>query len=62
MRILSTLAKLILSFNNLPFRLVMVESRWITGHSLGQKPGGDIDSDIESFVERDSARHRTQDT
>jgi hypothetical protein len=61
MRILSTLATLILSFNFLPIRIAVVESRWVAGYSLGQQPGDDIDRDIDSFAHRDSGSPRTQD-
>ena len=62
MRFLSTLAKLILSFNLLPLRVAMVESRWITGRSLGQGSDRDIDSEIDSFVRRESAEPPTRET
>ena len=45
MRTLSTLAALILSFNFLPIRIAVVESRWIAGCSVGRQPGDDIDHD-----------------
>ena len=55
MRILSTIATLILSFCFSPIRVVVVESRWIAGCSLGQQPGDDIDRDIDSFTHRNSS-------
>jgi hypothetical protein len=61
MRTLSKLATLILSFNFLPIRVAMVESQWLTGRSFGQQPGGDIDSDIDSFAHRDSGSTPTKD-
>lgn len=48
MRILSTLATLILSLTFIPIRLAAVESRWVAGQNLGQQPGDDsIDCDID---------------
>jgi len=59
-RTLSTLATLILSFNFLPFRVALVESQWLLGRSLGQHPGDDIDSDIDSFARRNSGSPPTK--
>ena len=61
MRVLKTLARAILSFTLLPIRVAVVESKWIAGSNLGRNPGDDIDSDIETFVGRDSVSPQMKD-